>query len=598
MNSSSEQPRSLSRTLARAALLIALPAVVFLLSIPPAEPVFCGDSNRHMMTSVFFRDFLIDGQYTDPKGYAEHYYEQYPALGLMVWPPLFHGVCGTLMLVFGTSVLVGRGLVLACFIASVWFVHRIARRAVGDDRGVATAVLFSVTPIVFDYGRDVMLEVPTLALVLWSVDQFDLWLRLRRPRCLYAAAVAASCAALTRFDAVVLLPFYALLLTMRGAWSAVWSRHALTATAIAVCLTGPVYFVIAREAGDLHLRQATHSVGGSEDGTENRFLAAKNWTYYPSAVVEQCAWPMALLCIPGLLASLRRPQRHERDVLWALLIATYVSFSPLAELRARHAIYWVPAIAGFAVCGAELLIRLVCRQIDAASVVVTRLQRTMPLTPGLVDGLASESEARSTRQSRVQAGIAISAWSAVFAAASAASVSQPHYRVTGYSAAAQTVIAGTAPGASVFFDGWWDGNFTYHLRHLDASRSRSVIRGDQLLYEFVCVPDTDFHAHAATEVQILEALVKVKPDIVVIESPQFFREVEVAQRLRNLIAAEPAIFVPVKTIPVESSLTHLPKFQLEVYRFETSAARDQIARLIFSLPEEVLDDMEKRDVAE
>ena len=36
----------------------------------------------------------------------------------MVWPPLFHGVCGVLMLFFGTSAEVARWLVLLSFVVS------------------------------------------------------------------------------------------------------------------------------------------------------------------------------------------------------------------------------------------------------------------------------------------------------------------------------------------------------------------------------------------------------------------------------------------------------------------------------------------------
>ena len=166
-----------SRRCLRALLLIALPAAIHLLSVRPVEPVFGGDSNRHVVTAIFFRDFLTDGQFIDPKGYAEQYFEQYPALGLLVWPPLFHGVCGLAMLVFGTSVTVARVLVLLSLAVSCWCVLRISRRVLDADRAAAVMVLYAVLPIIFDYSRDVMLEMPTLALVLLAIDHFDLWLR-------------------------------------------------------------------------------------------------------------------------------------------------------------------------------------------------------------------------------------------------------------------------------------------------------------------------------------------------------------------------------------------------------------------------------------
>jgi hypothetical protein len=118
-------------------------------------------------------------------------------------------------------------------------------------------------------------------------------------------------------------------------------------------LVGPVYLVIAKEMGHLHVRQAAESVGGSEDGTTNAFLATKNLWYYPVALVEQSGWPAAVLCALGFVLSLRRNQRTENSTFIALMVATYVTFSPLAELRARHAIYWMPSVAFFAVCGLE-----------------------------------------------------------------------------------------------------------------------------------------------------------------------------------------------------------------------------------------------------
>ena len=357
---SSTQPETYASRIRRAILLIALPVALHLVCARPVEPVFGGDSNRHVVTSIFFRDLLTDtittGHLSNPKDYAERYYEQYPALGLLVWPPLFHGVCGVAMLIFGTSAEVARWLVLLSFIVSCWCVYRMACRILDDDLAAAVMILYSIAPLVFDYSRDVMLEMPALALVMVSVDQFDLWLRGTRRRHLYFAAISASLAALTRFDAAVLIPFYLTMFLLRGGWGKLWSRHALIASAIAIVLVGPVYLVIAKEMGHLHVRQAAQSVGGSEDGTANAFLATKNLWYYPVAIVEQSGWLAAILCVIGFALSLRQSHRLENSTFIALMAATYVTFSPLAELRARHAIYWMPSVAFFAVCGLEAIL--------------------------------------------------------------------------------------------------------------------------------------------------------------------------------------------------------------------------------------------------
>ena len=365
MISSSTQPETHASRIRRAILLIVLPVALHLVCVRPVEPVFGGDSNRHVVTSIFFRDLLTDtittGHLSNPKDYAERYYEQYPALGLLVWPPLFHGVCGVAMLIFGTSADVARWLVLLSFIVSCWCVYRMARRILDNDLASAVMILYSIAPLIFDYSRDVMLEMPALAMVMVSVDQFDLWLRGTRRRQLYVAAISAALAALTRFDAAVLIPFYLGMFLLRGGWGRLWSRHVLIASAIAIVLVGPVYLVIAKEMGHLHVRQAAESVGGSEDGTVNAFLATKNLWYYPVAIVEQSGWPAAVLCVLGFALSLRRSHRLQNSAFIALMVATYVTFSPLAELRARHAIYWMPSVAFFAVCGMEAILGFVRR---------------------------------------------------------------------------------------------------------------------------------------------------------------------------------------------------------------------------------------------
>ncbi len=522
-------------------LIAALPIVLQLVTVRPVEPIFGGDSNRHVMTSVFFRDFLMDGQYLQPKAYAEDYFEQYPALGLLVWPPMFHAVCGAAMIAFGTSVMVARLIVFGSLIVSTVCVYRIIRRIVSEDLAALTAILFSTLPIVFQYGRDVMLEMPTMAFVLISIDQFDVWLGQHKRRALYFAAVAAAFAALTRFDAALLLPFYFLMLLFKGGWRRLVDRHVCGAALIAICLVGPVYFVIARQLGDLHVRQAAESVGGSVDGSDNGFLAAKNFLYYPIALKEQAGLTISLFAVVGLFIAMQKSWRLRATVPWALLLATYITFTPLAELRARHAIYWLPSIAFFAVL-----------TLDAVAGWLHRFSRCNRLV------------------------LSAAAYGLLLTTTAVACIREPAFRVVGYQQAADYVLQNTREGDTVFFDGWWDGNFTYYMRHLDSSRSRHVIRGDRLLYDFICVPDTDFQTFANSDHEMLQLLIDADPEFVVIEYPQFFERIETAEQLRELIHAEPDVFIPSHEIHVESTLDYFPTFSLRIFRFDADRARKHL----------------------
>jgi hypothetical protein len=154
----------------------------------------------------------------------------------------------------------------------------------------------------------------------------------------------------------------------------------------------------------------------------------------------------------------------------------------------------------------------------------------------------------------------------------------PTYRVEGYAEAAAEVLSQTARGDRIFFDGWWDGNFTYHMRHLDSTRSRSVIRGDKLLYDFVCVPLTDFHKYVENDREIVAKFLEAQPKFVVLENPQFYQTIPVAEQLRQLVKAHPEIFELVDQIPVKSSTAHQKPFHIDIHRFNPDAAKHWLER--------------------
>lgn len=513
-------------------LLIGMPIVLHLLMRPPAEPVFNGDENRHVMTSVFFHDFLTDLPWQNPKSYAENYYEQYPALGLLIWPPLFHAVTGATMLVAGLSVWVPRIIVLLTAAVCVWLIFRMGRRRDLSDEGLAAGILFAVLPLSFTYSRYVMLELPTLCLCLLSIERFDAWLHSGRTTALYVAAAAAAAAALTRFDAVVLLPTLVLMALFSGQVKRLLSWHTIAATVVAAILTGPTYFLIWKEMGDLHVRQATESVSG----VKSQFLAPEAWSFYPSCVPEQATWLITILAIVGLPFAFQRQWRSLSGVFASLWLGTYLTFTPLAELASRHAIYWLPAISWFAVLGILSLAKWLA-------------------------AFASKSEGHVKAIQTSQA-LAVAA---CLMATGAMLFSLPDRRVQGYQQAAVEAMKLAKPGQTVFLDAWWEGNFIYQLRRLDSDRQRSVVRGNRLLYDFTNVPKVDLTAHVETDDEMLQAIAGVLPSCIVLEGPQPFEDIPMAKQLRQLVFKHPDLFPQVKCIPVDVQFPGARQFSLYVF---------------------------------
>ena len=497
------------------------------LATPPMEPVFNGDENRHVMTSVFFRDVMTDRPVDNLQTYAKDYYEQYPALGLLIWPPLFHGMAGLAMTIFGTSVQVPRVLVFLSFVGATWCLQRICRRRMETEQAWFVATVFAVTPLVFEFSRYVMLEMPTLALCLVCLDQFDVWLARDQKRHLFSAALAAAFAALTRFDAIVLLPMLLLFATFEGRWRRLADRQIAFAAVTALLLVAPTYFVIWSEMGELHLRQAAESVSGRDrpSGVLERIL------FYPSQIPEQIGWVATVFVVTGLLSCLRKEHRAAVPAFGAILIATFVTFTPLAELTSRHTIYWLPSLAWLASIGA----------IEASRYAASR-------------------STVSLRNLRAAIPMAF-----LLAATAAHSFTLPPHQVSGYARAVQAAITHSEPGDSILIEGWWDGNLTYHLRHLDPRRSRHVIRADKELYDFTNVPNVDFRQFVRTDAEILAAIARLNPQCIVFEDPQPYGTIEISRQMRRLIRSRTDLFPHVKTVPVSSTVPNARQFSLHVF---------------------------------
>lgn len=512
--------------------LLCLPIFFHLLVGAPAEPVFNGDANRHVMTSVFFHDFFVDMPFQDSKGYAERYYEQYPALGLLIWPPLFHSITGAMMLVAGLSPWVPRTIVFLSAAMSIWLIFRMAKRRGFGDEGFAAGILFSLLPMAFTYSRYVMLEMPTVCLCLWSIERFDHWLQSRKPAALYLAALAASLAALTRFDAAILLPTLLLMVVFSGRMKQLFVWHTLAAVGMAGALVGPVYFLIWKEMGDLHVRQATESVSGEA----GRFLAPGAWAFYPSCLPEQCGWLIVVLAVVGVACGFQAKFRSLSLVFAALWLGTYLTFTPLAELVSRHTIYWLPSVSWFATIG-----------------LVSTAQRTASLF-----GKYSNTEEPQWASKAI-------AVMACLLVTGATLFAIPVRYVKGYEEAALVAFEMTPPGEAIFLDAWWEGNFIYQIRRLDTGRERAIIRGNRLLYDFTSVPTVDMQVHVESESEMLQAIADARPACVVFEGPQPFGEIPIAKRLRDLVFGHPDVFPEIKRIPVQSTFPGARRFSLYVF---------------------------------
>lgn len=492
---------------------------VHLAADPHTEPFFNNDETRHVMTGVFVRDALADlpASAAGPKEFALRYYVQHPALGLLTWPPFFYLAEGAAMFVLGTSYPTARLAVGFFAVLAGWFTFRLAARTHGLAAAGVAVLLLGLSPLVYEYTRRVMLEIPTLALVLGAVFHFERYLDEERPRDAVLACVLAALAALTRFDGVVLLPYTALRLLARGRVGLLARRPVVLGLGLALVMTVPYYLFTWHVYGAGLTKTAAEGTRPDDAATRH----GDKLTFYPASLPDQVGWPLVVAAAVGLVVCVR--SNRPVGPYLALAAATYATFTPMAELEPRHAIYWVPAVAVLAAAG-------VC---------------CLPASP--------------TVRAAAAAGLVLATgWDAV---------NRPAWWVTGYDDAARYVTSRASGDRPVMVDGLLNGSFVYHVRRADPERTLAVLRGDKLLYAMFSDPRTAYTELAATEAEVLAVLDRYDPEYVVVEQPRVHFTTRGGDLLRAALRDHPTKFRLEHTVPVRSN--HVNRFggvRLEVYR--------------------------------
>ena len=494
-----------------------------------SEPFYNNDETRHLLTSVYFRDLFYERPWTGLAGWTVRYYLQYPALGLLVWPPFFYAFAGFLMAIFGTSIVVGQIAVglfmgLACL-----YVYRFVAHTHDGPRALCAVLLFGCAPMIFKYSRHVMLEIPTLALALMATYHFWRYLEKDKRRDIFLAASAAALAALTRFDTVYLLPLFALLLVSKKRWDILWRGEVWLAAALGLALLAPSYLVTAHYVGWLHFKQASQTEVYGNPAT----FALARWVYYFAALPRNfLGWPLFVPALLGLALSLRKAARTAAAPYLALAGIVYLTFTLISELDQRHAIYWLPAWAFFAAHGLWALAQ------------AAKQPRIYPLLLAIVLLLTL-----------------------------AAGLSAARVYVRGYTEAARYVLSNSDNTPFCFFSGRLNGNFIYQLRHNDPQRRLWTLRADKLLYNDLLRSKYE-QRELVSEPQMLDTLYRYDPAWLVVEEPtqdEPFPEMgpirsAAERRIREVIAAHPERFRLEKEVSVDSNFNGFFGMKLKIYR--------------------------------
>jgi hypothetical protein len=490
-----------------------------------SEPFLNNDEPRHIMTAIFWHDFLRVLPAGDPAGFAAAYYGHFPAISPLHWPPLQHVLTACLFMLTGPSVAAARLLVLAQFVLLLLAVWKLSRDLVGPAPAALATVLLAGSGAVAPFSAVLMLEVPCLMWMAAAALALHRLVRTGRMRWAWLCAAAVLCGALTKQHALTIVPALvvgAALGLSRRQWRSwrLWLPAVLAAAA-----TGGYYaFALLRITSSR--ADALVSSGGAWEGL--------------TAFAGTLPLLMLVMAAVGALIALRRFRGHWGTwLLVAWVAAVVVFYFGMGQKSWRYLAYLTPPLLVLGAFGADRLSRRLLRPraAMAAAVVIALAWCTWRL------------------------------WS------------PPVGHMEGYADAAGR-LAAIAPGEPVVFGGKFDGPFVLYRRLGDAQLATVTFRTGKLLGSGNILPDRDYQAWVHSEDEVRQRLAQTGARYIVLED-----EPELATREHrwfwNLVASGEEFEL------VESTLVIYPGNRagaLRIYKWLQADGRARPSNLRLPMP--------------
>ncbi len=516
-----------------AAFVLALGVVLLGLSAPYHGEFWWSDAPRHALNGVFVKDFVAAMPWHDPVGYATRYYLQYPALTILFYPPLFYAISAPFYAVFGVSHLTALIVVLLHDFAFALGLYALTRRYCGAGVAIAVGLAGLAAPGIALWARQIMLELPSLAFVVWGLYFLRRAGDDKRPWLLYLGAFLLLCAVYTKFTAIILAPVAALMLFAAEGRMLWRSRHNWIVAALFAVGLVPV-LILTWKFGQANVQSVT---GIADAQVQRNSLAAYGW--YAMQLPDQLWWPLlvaAALWPVTLIVGLRNKlvERADLVLLFGWFVLGYVFFSAIDLKEARHSTLILP----------PLLI--------AAGLAMDRLM------PRRLGGIAA---------------LCVVALTAAFTGAGA-----PVPEVGGYAEAAQWIAKTVPKDSIVLFSGKRDGSFVFNLRAQAGRGDIATIRSDKLLLDVAVRRELGVKEKDLDEAQIASMLDKSGVSYVVAQS-DFWTDLAAMARLQNVLRSDQ--FEEVKRIVI---MANVPTEDTELRIYKNRHPVESNAALSINLP--------------
>ncbi|MBC7951769.1 MAG: glycosyltransferase family 39 protein [Rhodospirillaceae bacterium] len=488
--------------------LMLLAAVAILhLTTPPEGQFWWSDAPRHALNGIFLRDLFAALPFDAPQRWAWDYYLQYPALTILFYPPLFPAVEAVFFALFGASSSVAQLTVSAFYALLALGSWTLMRRWLDPWQAAFAALgLMGMAEIAL-WGRQIMLEIPAFAALVWAFVLFLRHLDEGKPRHLYASLAILAAGLYLKQTIIFIAPVMLAGLFLTRGKRMLTDRHVWIGGALFAVALVPLA-VLTVKFGQANMG----SVAGVTDRVAARDSLA-GWTFYLRQLPSQAGWvPVILAAVYVARRQWRLPMRdHVLMLAWFGLGYVFFSVIDLKEARFTIVLLLPVAVAAFALAG------------------------RFGMVPCAVLGLG------------------------LFGHTLAFS---PVPTVQGYDSAAHWVRDNLPEGGVVVFSGKRDGSFIFNLRAQDPDRRYSIIRADKLLLEIAVRRELGVVEKPLSRDEILATTAKLNIAYVVAER-DFWTDLRNMAIFQDILDNGP--FEEVGRIPIAANVPH-PDKELRLYR--------------------------------
>lgn len=469
--------------------------IALFLGAPTGGDFYWSDAPRHALNGAFVKDFLVSAPWSDPSDFAYRYYAQYPALTILFYPPLFYVISAPFYALLGVSHGTALFIVMLHYIAFTFGAWRLFSFWLPGWRSVAATVMLVASPEIAFWGRQVMLEVPAFAFLIWSTVFFTLYRREGKAYMLYWSIALLVLAMYTKISvAFMALAFVGTLLIERRT-ALLKDKHIWISGLLGVIALIPLV-ILTMKFGQANAQ----SVTGIADATVGRD-SFSGWVWYLSQMPEQIGWFVCVAALFGLVTAVvgRRMITTIKQgdwLFWGLwALCGYLFFSVIDLKEVRHSVFILPPVVMMA---SAMLLQLSTWGWSRIAVVAW-----------------------------VGLPLAVLIQTALF---------RPVYFVGGYASATDFIARNAPRDSRVLFSGYRDGSFIFNMRCREDRRDLGVVRADKLLLKIAVRRELGVTEKNISEAELGGQINRLGIQYVVAQ-PGFWADLEAMQRLERLLAS-------------------------------------------------------------